>query len=118
MATEVIQDNTVSSSSENVLDYQDTSDDVDSEVESETLHRKRKRSKGQAIGENNESIIPYNAGIMDGSCRWYIKNNICKHLIGISKILNILGCEIPLSAKNIPIGVKRKPAKAKQAFIV
>ncbi|RMZ95386.1 hypothetical protein BpHYR1_002880 [Brachionus plicatilis] len=33
------------------------------------------------------------------SCRWYIKNNICKHLIGISKILNIPGCEIPLSTK-------------------
>ncbi|RNA26337.1 hypothetical protein BpHYR1_040897 [Brachionus plicatilis] len=58
---------------------------------------------------------------MDGSCRWYIKNNIWKHLIGISKILNIPGCEIPLSAKNIPIGEKRKPgrpAKAKQALIV
>ncbi|RNA29515.1 hypothetical protein BpHYR1_028337 [Brachionus plicatilis] len=43
------------------------------------------------------------------SCRWYIKNYICKHLIGISKILNI------------PIGEKRKPgrpAKAKQALIV
>ncbi|RNA14979.1 hypothetical protein BpHYR1_005029 [Brachionus plicatilis] len=58
---------------------------------------------------------------MDGSCRWYIKNNICKHLIGISKIPNIPGCEIPLSAKNIPIGEKRKPgrpAKSKQALIV
>ncbi|RMZ99124.1 hypothetical protein BpHYR1_042777 [Brachionus plicatilis] len=43
----VIQDNTVSSSSENVLVYQDTSDDVDSDIEFETLHRKRKRSKGQ-----------------------------------------------------------------------
>ncbi|RNA18420.1 hypothetical protein BpHYR1_007023 [Brachionus plicatilis] len=55
------------------------------------------------------------------SCRWYIKKNICKHLIGISEILNIPGCEIPLSAKNIPIGEKRKPgrpAKAKQALIV
>ncbi|RNA42218.1 hypothetical protein BpHYR1_036256, partial [Brachionus plicatilis] len=41
------------------------------------------------------------------SCIWYIKNNICKHLIGISKILNIPECEIPLSAKNIPIGEKR-----------
>ncbi|RMZ97382.1 hypothetical protein BpHYR1_050385, partial [Brachionus plicatilis] len=47
MRTVVSQDNTVSSSSENVLDYQDTSDDVDSDIESETLHRKRKRSKGQ-----------------------------------------------------------------------
>ncbi|RNA19148.1 hypothetical protein BpHYR1_040979 [Brachionus plicatilis] len=58
---------------------------------------------------------------MDGSCRWYIKNNICKHLIGISKIQNIPGCEIPLSVKNVPIGEKRKPgrpAKAKQALIV
>ncbi|RMZ99313.1 hypothetical protein BpHYR1_027207 [Brachionus plicatilis] len=129
MATAVIQDNTVSSSSENVFVNQDTSDDVDSDIESETLHRKRKRSKGhlwkisikKAIGENNASIIPYNAGIMDGSCKWYIKNNICMHLIGISKILNIPGCEIPLSAKNIPIGEKRKPgrpAKAKQALIV
>ncbi|RNA34657.1 hypothetical protein BpHYR1_049317 [Brachionus plicatilis] len=56
---------------------------------------------------------------MDGSCRWYIKNNIC--LIGISKIQNIPGCEIPLSVKNIPIGEKRKPgrpAEAKQALIV
>ncbi|RNA43816.1 hypothetical protein BpHYR1_020666 [Brachionus plicatilis] len=58
---------------------------------------------------------------MVDSCRWYIKNYICKHLIGISKILNIPGCEIPLSAKNIPIGEKRKPGrptKAKQALIV
>ncbi|RNA13123.1 hypothetical protein BpHYR1_020107 [Brachionus plicatilis] len=58
---------------------------------------------------------------MDSSCRWYIKNNICKRLIGISKILNIPGCEIPLSAKNIHIGEKRKsgrPAKTKQALIV
>ncbi|RNA20678.1 hypothetical protein BpHYR1_029787 [Brachionus plicatilis] len=58
---------------------------------------------------------------MDGSCRWNIKNKICKHLIGISKILNIPGCEIPLSAKNVPIGEKRKsgrPANAKQALIV
>ncbi|RNA42106.1 hypothetical protein BpHYR1_033748 [Brachionus plicatilis] len=58
---------------------------------------------------------------MDGSCRWYIKNNICKHSIGISRILNIPECEIPLSAKNIPIAEKRKPrrpAKAKQALIV
>ncbi|RNA00992.1 hypothetical protein BpHYR1_023881 [Brachionus plicatilis] len=39
--------NTVSPSSENVLDYQDTSVDVDSDSESETSHRKRKRSKGQ-----------------------------------------------------------------------
>ncbi|RNA17289.1 hypothetical protein BpHYR1_044545 [Brachionus plicatilis] len=58
---------------------------------------------------------------MDCSCRWYIKNNICKRLIDISKILNIPGCELPLSAKNIPIVEKRKPgrpAKAKQALIV
>ncbi|RNA32131.1 hypothetical protein BpHYR1_029867 [Brachionus plicatilis] len=58
---------------------------------------------------------------MDGSCRWYIKNNICKHLIGISKIPNTPGCEIPFSAKNIPTGEKRKPgrpSKAKQALIV
>ncbi|RNA14907.1 hypothetical protein BpHYR1_009639 [Brachionus plicatilis] len=51
----------------------------------------------------------------------YVINNICKHLFGISKILNIPECEIPISAKNIPIGEKRKtgrPPKAKQALIV
>ncbi|RNA37593.1 hypothetical protein BpHYR1_002000 [Brachionus plicatilis] len=53
MATAVIQDNTVSSSSENVLDYQDTNDDVDSDIESETLHRKRKKSKGQVYNVHN-----------------------------------------------------------------
>ncbi|RNA29514.1 hypothetical protein BpHYR1_028336 [Brachionus plicatilis] len=53
MATTVIQDNTVSSSSENVLVYQDTSDDVDSNIESETLNRKRKRSKGQVYNVHN-----------------------------------------------------------------
>ncbi|RNA43820.1 hypothetical protein BpHYR1_020670 [Brachionus plicatilis] len=53
MATAVIQDNTVSSSSENVLDYQNTSDDVDSDIESEKLHRKRKRNKGQVFNVHN-----------------------------------------------------------------
>ncbi|RNA23601.1 hypothetical protein BpHYR1_049560 [Brachionus plicatilis] len=135
MATAVIQDKTVSSSNENVLVYQDTSDDEDSDIGSETLHRKRKGSKNQVYNvHNNYQLFDealedlnkivhrwYNAGIMDGSCRWYIKNNICKHLIGISKIQHIPGCEIPLSVKNIPIGEKRKPgrpAKAKQALIV
>ncbi|RNA14977.1 hypothetical protein BpHYR1_005027 [Brachionus plicatilis] len=55
MATTVIQDNTVSSSSENVFVYQDTSDDVDSDIESETLHRKRKRSKGHV--HNNYQLF-------------------------------------------------------------
>ncbi|RNA13007.1 hypothetical protein BpHYR1_030270, partial [Brachionus plicatilis] len=54
MATTVIQDNTVSSSSDNVLVYQDTSDDVDSDIESETLNRKRKRSKGQVYNVHNK----------------------------------------------------------------
>ncbi|RNA42053.1 hypothetical protein BpHYR1_037136 [Brachionus plicatilis] len=58
MATAGIQDNTVSLSSENVLDYQDTSDDVDLDIESETLHRKRKRSKGQVYNvHNNYQLI-------------------------------------------------------------
>ncbi|RNA00254.1 hypothetical protein BpHYR1_035323 [Brachionus plicatilis] len=49
MATAVIQDNTVSSLSENVLVYPDTIDYVDSDIESETLDRKRKRCKSQAV---------------------------------------------------------------------
>ncbi|RNA01299.1 hypothetical protein BpHYR1_039929 [Brachionus plicatilis] len=53
MATAVIQDNTVSSSSENVFVYQDTSDDVDSDIESETLHRERNRSKDQIYNVHN-----------------------------------------------------------------
>ncbi|RNA28409.1 hypothetical protein BpHYR1_037307 [Brachionus plicatilis] len=56
MATAVIQDITVSSLSENVLDYQDTSDDRDLDIESETLHRKRKRSKGQKIIDFEETL--------------------------------------------------------------
>ncbi|RNA30898.1 hypothetical protein BpHYR1_053937 [Brachionus plicatilis] len=38
-------------------------------------------------------IVPDLVDFKNGkcSCRWYIKNNICKHLIGISKILNIPG---------------------------
>ncbi|RNA34659.1 hypothetical protein BpHYR1_049319 [Brachionus plicatilis] len=53
MATAVIKDKTVSSSSEYVLVYQDTSDDEDSDIESETLHRKRKRSKDQVYNVHN-----------------------------------------------------------------
>ncbi|RNA08063.1 hypothetical protein BpHYR1_018734 [Brachionus plicatilis] len=49
MAIAVIQDNTVSSSSENVLVYQDTNSDI----ESETLHRKRKRTKDQVHNVHN-----------------------------------------------------------------
>ncbi|RNA30804.1 hypothetical protein BpHYR1_023849 [Brachionus plicatilis] len=56
-----------------------------------------------------------------GNWRKQRKQSTSLHLIGISKIQNIPGCEIPLSVKNIPIGEKRKPgrpAKAKQALIV
>ncbi|RNA13120.1 hypothetical protein BpHYR1_020103 [Brachionus plicatilis] len=72
MATALIQDNTVSSSSENVLVYQDTRDDVDLDIESETLQRKRKRSKAlddlNKIGnwrKQRKHYTWYNAGIMD-----------------------------------------------------
>ena len=53
VTTVVIQHNTVSSSSGNEVVYQDTGDDLDSDIEFETLYRKRKRSKGQVYNVLN-----------------------------------------------------------------
>jgi hypothetical protein len=55
------------------------------------------------------------------SCPYYTKNFMCKHLIAISATLRLEGCVIPLLAKTVPLGQKRKrgaPAKAKKALIV
>ena len=46
---------------------------------------------------------------------------MCKHLIAISSTLRLEGCVIPLLAKNVPLGKKRKrgaPTKAKKVLIV
>ena len=45
---------------------------------------------------------------------------MCKHLIGISARCKLDGCQIPLKAKQVPLGQKRKkgaPSKAKKALI-
>ena len=55
------------------------------------------------------------------SCPYFIKNYMCKHLIGISARCKLVGCQIPLIAKQVPLGQKRKrgaPSKAKKALIV
>ena len=54
------------------------------------------------------------------SCPFYLKNYICKHVIAVSATLRLDGCIIPLTAKQIPLGQKRKrgaPKKAAQALI-
>jgi hypothetical protein len=54
------------------------------------------------------------------SCPYYAKNYKCKHLTAISATLHLPGCEIPLTAKQIPLGQKRRrgaPSKARQALI-
>jgi hypothetical protein len=53
------------------------------------------------------------------SCHWFLKNNKCSHLIGISSILS--KCVIPHKAMNIPIGQKRKrgrPANNAVALVI
>ncbi|RNA03119.1 hypothetical protein BpHYR1_035863 [Brachionus plicatilis] len=101
-----------------------TRDVEDSDIESETLHRQRKRSKDQVYNVHNNYQL-FDEALEDlnkkGNRRKQRKQSTSLYLIGISKIQNIPGCEIPLSVKNIPIREKRKPgrpAKAKQALIV
>ena len=51
------------------------------------------------------------------SCPFYAKNYKCKHL---TTTLRIEGCSIPLTAKQIPLGQKRKrgaPRKSAPALI-
>ena len=51
------------------------------------------------------------------TCPHYFKQHICKHIIGISARNKLI--TIPIEAKTIPIGQKRKrvrPAKAKKAL--
>ena len=53
------------------------------------------------------------------SCPACLKNYICKHIVGLAARYKL--CSIPLEAKNIPLGQKRKRgrvAKAKKALIV
>ena len=55
------------------------------------------------------------------SCPYFSKNYKCKHLIAISIRLKLDDCIIPLAAKQIPLGQKRKrgaPSKAKKALLV
>ena len=42
------------------------------------------------------------------TCSYYTKNFMCKHLIAISATLRLVGCVIPLLAKSVPLGQKRK----------
>ena len=57
------------------------------------------------------------------NCPFFHKNYICKHIIGLSKQLNIgdmKNCVIPATAKQILLGQKRKrgaPTKAKKALL-
>jgi len=54
------------------------------------------------------------------SCPHFLKHFMCKHLIALSASLELAGCSIPLSAKGIGLGQKRKrgaPSKAKPALI-
>ena len=55
------------------------------------------------------------------SCHYFSKNIKCKHIIGIAARERIENCIIPLAAKSIPLGQKRKrgaPTKNKPALIV
>lgn len=50
-------------------------------------------------------------------CPFYLKNFVCKHLIGLAIRLKIVAP--PVEAKNVPLGQKRKrgrPSKAQQAL--
>jgi len=62
-------------------------------------------------------ILPENNGYWD--CPYYFKNFLCKHLIGLA--IRLKAVALPVEAKNIPIGLKRKrgrPAKAKKALLI
>ncbi|CAF4457980.1 unnamed protein product [Rotaria sp. Silwood2] len=53
------------------------------------------------------------------TCPAFLKNYICKHIIGMSIRLKL--CKPPPAAKNVPIGEKRKrgrPAKARRALLM
>ena len=52
------------------------------------------------------------------TCPSFLKNYICKHIIGLS--IRLKYCKAPPEAKNVAIGAKRKrgrPSKAKKALI-
>ncbi len=53
------------------------------------------------------------------TCPSFLKNYICKHIIGMS--IRLKYCKPPPEAKNVEIGTKRKrgrPSKAKKALLV
>ena len=53
------------------------------------------------------------------NCPAFLKNYICKHVVGIG--IRLKHCKPPSAAKAVPIGEKRKrgrPAKAKMALLV
>jgi len=53
------------------------------------------------------------------TCPFYLKKNICKHIVGLA--INLKLTELSASAKDIPLGKKRKrgrPGKATKALIV
>lgn len=63
--------------------------------------------------------IPENGYWKICDCPEFFKKFICKHLVGIAIILKLI--EVPVQAKNIPIGNKPKrgrPSKAKKALII
>lgn len=52
------------------------------------------------------------------NCPFFLKNYICKHIVGLALRLKL--CKVPAAAKTVPIGEKRKrgrPAKAKRALL-
>ena len=54
------------------------------------------------------------------SCPFYAENYKCKHLTAISATLRLEGCSIPLTAKQMPLGQKKKrgaPRKSAPALI-
>ena len=67
-------------------------------------------------------ITIFDEGTADSSlcsCPYFLKNNICKHALGM--LLQLKVVQALEDAKRIPLGQKRKrgkPAKAKRAFLV
>ena len=49
------------------------------------------------------------------TCPYFMKNYLCKHIIGIANRRKLPGATIPEQAKNIPLGQKRK--RGRQAAI-
>ena len=72
----------------------------------------------------NQNADPSNDLWRDGecSCPAFMKNYICKHLIGLSLRKNLLDPVLmPLAAKAIPLGERRKPGRpalAKPALVM